>query len=92
MSSFRRRMETRTGPLVVMLGRLPRFVPFLVVLGLLVGGLLAKGTLGAVLLGVLAALMAMLLVHAWPALQPQARVLRVGVTALVAVRALTFVL
>lgn len=78
--------------MVVLLSRLPRFVPFLVVGVLLVGGLVVQGLVGAVLLLVLAALLGLLLVLSWPALVPGARALRVGVVGIVVARALSFVL
>lgn len=91
-TSFRRRVELKAGPLVVLLARLPRIVPFAVVLGLLVAGLLVEGTGGAALLAILALLLAVLLFLAWPALQQQARFLRVLIVVLVLARAVTFVL
>jgi hypothetical protein len=91
-SSFRRQLELRAGPVVVLLARLPRVVPFLVVLGLLVAGLLVGGAVGALLLGVLALLMALLLLLGWPALEPQGRLLRALVVAVVAVRAVSLLL
>ena len=42
-SPFRRRVELQAGPLVVLMAKLPRVVPFLVVLALLVAGLLIQG-------------------------------------------------
>jgi hypothetical protein len=86
----RRSFVQRVGPLVVLLSGLPRVVPFLVVAGLLLVGLLAQGVLGAVLLLVLAGVLAALLTLAWPALQPGARVVRLAVLGLVVVRALAF--
>lgn len=74
----------------MLLGRMPRWVPFVVVAVLLVGALVAQGLLGGVLLLVLAALLAVLLTLSWPALQPAARLLRLAVVALVAVRAVVF--
>jgi hypothetical protein len=85
-------VELQAGPLVILLARLPRFVPFLVVVGLLLGGLLAQGALGAVLLLVLATLLGTLLYLSWPALQPSPRLLRSLVLALLLVRAATFLL
>jgi hypothetical protein len=90
MTTFRRRVEQQAGPLVILLARLPRIVPFLLVAGLLLAGLLAKGAVGALLLLVLAALLGLLLLLSWPALNVQARVLRFAVVALVVVRALLF--
>ena len=87
MSTLRRTVELKAGPLVVLLARLPRVVPFLIIAALLIAGLGFQGIAGAVLLAVLALLMATLLFLSWPALQPQARVLRMAVVLLVAVRA-----
>lgn len=88
--TIRRDFERRVGPLVVLVARLPKWVPFLVVGVLLVGGLLTQGVLGAVLLLVLAALLTALLVLSWPALQPAPRTLRTLVLALLLVRAVSF--
>lgn len=76
--------------MVVLMARLPRFVPFLLVAVLLVAGLLLKGVVGGLLLLVLAALLGVLLALSWPALQPGPRALRVFVVALVVLRALMF--
>ena len=92
MAITRRSFEQRMGPLVVLLSGLPRAVPFLVVAALLVGGLLAQGVVGGVLLLVLALLLGTLLALSWPALHPQPRALRVAVVGLVAVRAVTFLI
>ncbi len=88
----RRWIEQHAGPLLVLLARLPRVVPFLVVLALLVTGLLVGGPVGGLLLLVLTSLLAVLVVLAWPALPPQGRVVRVAVTALLGARALSFFL
>lgn len=87
---LRRRVELRAGPVLVLLGRLPKIVPFAIVLALLVAGLVVEGLAGALLLSVLALLLALLLFLAWPALQPQARGLRLLIVLLVAARAVTF--
>lgn len=89
-TSFRRRVELTAGPVLVLLGRLPRFAPFLLVLVLLVTGLVVQGVVGGLLLLLLAALVAVLVFLSWPALLPQARAIRLVVLALVVVRALTF--
>lgn len=89
---FRRRVELKAGPLVVLLAKLPRVVPFLLVLGLMVAGLLIGGGTGAILLGLLALLLGLLVFLAWPALQPQARLIRLLVVAIVAIRAVTLAL
>jgi hypothetical protein len=83
VTSFRRKVELRSGPVLVLLARLPRVVPFLLVFGLLVGGLLLDNATGGVLLLVLAALLGWLLLLAWPALPTQHRVVRLLVLLLV---------
>lgn len=90
--SFRRNLELRLGPVVVLLARLPKIVPFALVLALVVAGLIIQGVLGALLLLLVAALLAGLLFLAWPALLPQARGIRLLVVALIVVRAFTLVL
>lgn len=75
---------------MVLVGNLPRAVPFLLVAGLLVAGLLVQGVVGGVLLLVLTALLGSLLYLSWPALDPGARLLRTAVVAIVAVRAASF--
>jgi len=90
VTSFRRRVELKAGPLVVLLHRMPRVVPFLLVAALLLAGLGLKGVAGGVLLLVLAALLGLLLVLSWPALQPPARLLRVATVALVVGAALNY--
>jgi hypothetical protein len=92
VTGFRGSFEQRVGPLVVLLAGMPRAVPFLLVALLLVGGLLAQGVLGGVLLLVLAAVLGTLLALAWPALQPGPRALRLVVVLGVAVRAVSFLL
>ncbi len=86
---FRRRVELTAGPLVVLLGRLPKVVPFLLVLLLLVIGLLVGGVAGAVMLGLVALMLGTLTFLAWPALQPQARGIRLLVVAVVIGRAVS---
>lgn len=90
MTPFRRRLEQQVGPIVVLVHRLPRAVPFLVVAALLLGGLLLQGVAGAGLLLVLVALLSVLLFLSWPTLDPRSRALRLGVLALLAVRTLSF--
>ena len=87
--SFRRKLELRLGPLVVLIARLPKIVPFALVLALVVAGLLIEGLVGALLLTLVAALLAVLLFLAWPALQPPARLVRLIVVVLVLARAIT---
>jgi hypothetical protein len=89
--SSRHVWEQRLGPVVAFVGSLPRFVPFLLVMGLLLAGLFLQGVAGAGILLLLAAGLGALLVLAWPALAPNARAVRVAVLSLLVARAVTFV-
>ena len=84
MSTFRRSVELKAGPALVLLARAPRWVPFLFVLGCVVGGLLLSGPVGGVLLALVLALLALQLFFAWPVLIPPQRLLRAAVLALLA--------
>ena len=85
--SLRRSLELKAGPALVVLARAPRWVPFVVVLGCVVGGLLLHGVASAVLLGIVLLLLALQLFFAWPVLLPPQRLLRVAVLALLVLAA-----
>jgi hypothetical protein len=76
--SFRESLERASLPLVQRLSSLPRAVPFLVVLGLLVGGILIPGW-GWVLTALVAVFLAWLLVLGWPRLTAIERLMRAAV-------------
>lgn len=82
--STRRTVELRSGPALVLLGRAPKAVPFLLVVVLLVGGLALRTAVGALLLVVLLGFAGWVTYLAWPVLQPPARVVRVLVLLLLA--------
>jgi hypothetical protein len=83
-SPLRRAVERRsTGPLTWLATR-PRWVPFVLVLVLLLGGLLAPPVVGAVLLALLALGLAWLTYLAWPKLAASGRITRLIVLVLVA--------
>jgi hypothetical protein len=77
-SSFRASVEQASLPLVARLGRLPRAVPFLAVLALLVGGILIPGW-GWVLTALVALFLAWLLFLGWPRLSGVERLMRAAV-------------
>lgn len=82
-SPLRRAVELRsTGPLTWLATR-PRWVPFVLVLALLVGGLFAPPAVAAVLLVVLALFVGWLTYLAWPKLDTSGRLTRLLVLALV---------
>jgi hypothetical protein len=83
-SPLRRAVERRSvGPLTWLSTR-PRWVPFVLVLILLLGGLFLPVPVAAVLLVVLALLLVWLTYLAWPKLDPTGRFTRLLVLALVA--------
>jgi hypothetical protein len=71
------------------LTHLPRAVPFLVVLGLLVGGIFVGGTVGAALLAVVVLVVAWLLYLGWPRLTTTERLGRTAVLLLAVALCLT---
>lgn len=78
MSTPRERIEESSLPVVNWLNGLPRFVPFLVILGLMVAGVLIPGW-GWVLLLPVVLFLVWTLYLAWPALAPSARAGRFAV-------------
>jgi hypothetical protein len=81
VSTFRESLERASLPLVERLSRLPRVVPFLAVLALLVGGILIPGW-GWVLTALVALFLAWMLFLGWPRLRPVERLMRVAVIAM----------
>ncbi|MDQ5840527.1 MAG: hypothetical protein M3537_05175 [Chloroflexota bacterium] len=61
------------------LSSLPRAVPFLLLLALLLGGLLIKGPVGFVLMGLGAAFVGWILYLSWPRLSGTERIMRFAV-------------
>jgi hypothetical protein len=82
-SPLRRSVERRSAGLLTWLATQPRWMPFLLVLALLLAGLFTPPAIGAVLLGILALLLAWLTYLAWPKLEPAGRFTRLIVLALV---------
>jgi hypothetical protein len=89
VSNLRRTLELKAGPVLVLVARLPKAVPFLAVLGLLLLGLLTTGPLAAAALVVVFAFLGLQLFFAWPVLDAPQRLLRVVVLALLLGAALT---
>ena len=84
-SPLRRAVELRSAAPLAWLATRPRWLPFLVVLALLLGGLFAPPLAGAVLMLVLGLLLGWLTYLAWPQLPAGSRLARVAVLALVLV-------
>jgi hypothetical protein len=72
-------LERASLPLLTRVARLPRAVPFLVLLCLLVAGVFVSGPVGAVLIGLVVLVVAWLLVLGWPALSGVERLGRFAV-------------
>jgi hypothetical protein len=75
----RQRIDHASLPLMTRLSRLPRLVPFLILLALLVGGVLIGGPTGFVLMAVAAVFVAWVLYLSWPALSSSERIMRLAV-------------
>ncbi|HEX5016840.1 MAG TPA: DUF6703 family protein [Actinomycetes bacterium] len=82
-------LERFSGPLLLKLSRVPRWMLLVAVLALTVAGLLLENVLGGVLLLLLAAFLAWLAVLGWPSLAPVGRLLRLLVIGLVVYVAFT---
>lgn len=78
VSALRDSLERASLPLLTRLAALPRIVPFLAVLGLIIAGILVPGW-GWVFLAVVVVLLAWILVLAWPRLTLPARMFRLAV-------------
>ncbi|WP_307812426.1 DUF6703 family protein [Phycicoccus sp. CSK15P-2] len=81
VSSLRQSFERASLPAVTWLSGLPRVVPFLLVLGLVVAGLFLPG-IGWVLILLVVLALTWILALAWPRLGPAERLMRVAVVAL----------
>ncbi len=82
MSSLRESFERASLPAIRYLNGLPRLVPFLAVLALIVLGIFLPSP-AWVLIGVAAALLAWLLALAWPRLNVAERLMRLAVVAVI---------
>ena len=78
-NSLRPSIERASLPLMTKLSSLPRAVPFLLLLALLVGGFLIKGPVGFVLMGLGAAFVGWILYLSWPRLSGTERMMRFAV-------------
>ncbi len=87
-SSFRASVERASLPVLSRLSHLPRFIPFLVVLALLVGGILIPGW-GWVLTALVALFLAWMLFLGWPRLTGVERLMRAAVVLLAVAITLT---
>lgn len=82
---LRRAVERRSAEPLAWLATRPRWLPFLLVLALLVGGLFAPPVVGVALLVLILVLLGWLTYLAWPRLPAGGRLARFAVLALVVV-------
>jgi hypothetical protein len=75
----RHRIDHTSLPLMTRLSRLPRLVPFLILLALLIAGVLISGRIGFVLIGLAAIFVAWVLYLSWPRLSGAERIMRLAV-------------
>lgn len=80
---MRESVEQASLPLITRLSRLPRVVPGLVVLALMLAGAFIPGW-GWVFLVIVLAILAWLAFLSWPRLRPPERLMRIAVLAMVA--------
>jgi energy-coupling factor transporter transmembrane protein EcfT len=88
-STLRRNIERASLPMISWLGRLPRAVPFLLLLALLIAGVVIQGPAGFVLMGLGAAFVAWILYLSWPRLTGSERIMRSAVLLLAVAMAIT---
>ena len=81
-------IERASLPLVTKLNGLPRAVPFLLLLALLVAGVMIAGPVGFILMGLGAVFVGWILYLSWPRLTSSERIMRSAVLLLAAVLAL----
>jgi hypothetical protein len=82
-SAFRHALERRSATILLFLGRLPRAVPALFVVGLVALALMAPPVAGSVALLLIALLLGWLVFLSWPGIRTPARAIRVVVIAIV---------
>ncbi|MFC7488189.1 DUF6703 family protein [Knoellia sp. CPCC 206453] len=83
MSPLRESFERASAPILQTLAGLPRVVPFLLVLGLMVAGIVIEGW-GWILIAAVTLFLLWLLLLGWPRLTAPERLMRVAVVAIAA--------
>jgi hypothetical protein len=86
---MRRNIERASLPLITRLGSLPRAVPFLLLVVLLIAGVLIQGPAGFVLIGLGALFVGWILYLSWPRLTGSERIMRSAVVLLAVAMAVT---
>ena len=88
-NTLRPSIERASLPLVTKLTGLPRAVPFLLLLALLVAGVMIAGPVGFILMSIGAVFVAWILYLSWPRLTSSERIMRSAVLLLAAAMAVT---
>lgn len=88
-NTLRPSIERASLPLVTKLNGLPRAVPFLLLLALLVAGVMIAGPVGFILMALGAVFVGWILYLSWPRLTSSERIMRSAVLLLAAVMAIT---
>ncbi len=88
-STLRPTIERASLPLITRLSSLPKAVPFLLLVALLVAGVLINGPVGFVLMGLAALFVAWILYLSWPRLTSSERIMRSAVLLLAVAMAVT---
>jgi hypothetical protein len=78
-NTLRPRIDKASLPLITKLSKLPRLVPLVAVLALLMGGLLIRGPVGFLLMALVSAFVGWVLYLSWPRLSSSERVMRLAV-------------
>jgi hypothetical protein len=78
-NTLRRSIERASLPVITRLGSVPRALPFLLLLALLIAGVVIQGPVGFVLMGLGAAFVAWILYLSWPRLTGSERMMRSAV-------------
>ena len=78
-NTLRQRIDHASLPLMTRLSRLPRLVPSVALLALLVAGVLIGGPVGFVLMALAAMFVAWILYLSWPGLSTSERIMRFAV-------------
>lgn len=86
---MRRRIDHASLPLMTRLSRLPRPVPFVILLALLVAGVLIGGVTGFILMALGTIFIAWVLYLSWPQLSGSERIMRLAVLLLALAMAVT---
>ncbi len=88
-NTLRPSIERASLPLITRLSSLPRAVPFLLLLALLIAGVLIRGPVGFVLMGLGAVFVGWILYLSWPRLTSSERIMRSAVLLLAVTMAVT---